>query len=129
MKDKKTEVKEEKVKAVEKVKETFKTAEAEVTVYGVYNEKGVLVKKFNIVNHSKDFIEIAEAYAKRMGFTAKPYVEPLTPEQLETDVVHVVTSNGEPVRTFSLKVHGEDSEQLAPDFMDKHGKKKKYRLK
>lgn len=101
----------------------------EVTEYGVYNAAGEVVKIFNNVNHGKDFKKIAEAYAERNKMTAKPYVAPLTPEELETDVVHVVTSNDQPKRSFSLVVHGKDYKKIAAQFVEKYGIKKGYKIK
>lgn len=104
-------------------------AEEEINFYGVYTKSGVLVKKYNPVQHGKDFIKLAKAFAERNEFVAKVFVEPLTPEEQETDVVHIVTSNGEKVRTYSLAVHGKDYEKLAAGFVDKYKNKKGYRVK
>ena len=101
----------------------------EVTVYAVYSDKGALVKMFNNVNHGKDFKKLAEAYAERNNMVAKPYVAPLTPEELETDVVHILTSNDQPVRSFSLVVHGKEYKKLAAQFVEKYGNKKGYKVK
>lgn len=101
----------------------------EVTEYGVYSAVGEVVKIFNNVNHGKDFKKIAEAYAERNKLTAKPYVAPLTPEELETDVVHILTSNDQPVRSFSLVVHGKEYKKLAAQFVEKYGNKKGYKMK
>lgn len=101
----------------------------ELTEYAVYDDRGNLVKMFNNVNHGKDFEKLAKAYAERTKMVAKPYVKPLTPEELETDVVHVVTSNDQPFRTFSLKIHGKDYKKIANAFIEKHGIKKGYKVK
>lgn len=114
---------------------TFKKSnEAEVEAYAVYNSRGAIVKMYRKGPHGDNFTELAKAYAERMStatdkLEAKAYIPPVNIEEVDTDTVHIVTSNDQPVRTYSLKVHGKDYQKIAKAFVEKHGIRKGYRVK
>lgn len=114
---------------------TFKKSdEVEVEAYAVYNSRGAIVKMYRKGPHGDDFAKLAKAYAERMSTTtdeleAKPFIPPVNIEEVDTDTVHIVTSNDQPVRTYSLKVHGKDYQKIAKAFIEKHGIRKGYRVK
>lgn len=114
---------------------TFKKSdEVEVEAYAVYNSRGAIVKMYRKGPHGDNFAKLAKAYAERMSTTtdeleAKPFIPPVNIEEVDTDTVHIVTSNDQPVRTYSLKVHGKDYQKIANAFIEKHGIRKGYRVK
>lgn len=114
---------------------TFKKSDdPEVEAYAVYNAKGAIVKMYRKGPHGDNFAELAQAYAERKStttdvLTAKAYFPPVNIEEVDTDTVHIVTVNNQPLRTFSLKVHGKDYKNIAKAFVEKHGIKKGYKIK
>lgn len=94
-----------------------KPATEEVTKVGIYIGENA-VRVFNITTHGEDFKSIAETHAKKLGGTVKPYVEPKP--IIDTDVVNVVNGSDSLVRQYSLALHGEEYEELAAAFLEKH---------
>lgn len=108
----------------EELESEVKTVDAtgDVTKYSVFKGQS-LVKVYNHLTHGKNFIALAEAYAERIGGTARPYIDP-EEEAREKTVVNVVNKNGNLVRQFALSTHGKDYVKLADTFVEKHGEKK-----
>ena len=113
----------------ENISEEFENASEELTKFTVKNKAGQVVKLFTLENHGDDFAELAEAYAKRNNMVAAPYRPEIAMEEAERDVVHIVTANDQPVRTYSLEAHGKKYKTLAKGFVAKYGERKGYKIK